>query len=110
MLMMAKIVFLHMTILGTMVPLHGMMVTVIVLSDMFVKYIKKVRDIPFLVMISTMIKIFMRQQIRGYLMVHQTVRDADQAGSSLAADVSDILVIKARAPRVLLVLSIETIR
>ena len=47
MLMMAKIVSLHMTILGTMVPLHGMMVTVIVLSDMFVKYIKKVRDISF---------------------------------------------------------------
>ena len=56
-----------------------------------------------------MIKIFMRQQIRGYLMVLQTARDAGQAGSSLAADVSDILVIKARGPRVLWMLSIETI-
>ena len=55
-------------------------------------------------MISTMIKIFMRQQIRGYLMVLQTARDAGQAGSSLAADVSDILVIKARALRIELVL------
>ena len=108
--MMAKTVFLHMIILGTMEPLHGMTVIVIELSDMFAKFIKKVRDPPVLLLISTVIKISMRQQIRGYLMVHQTVRDADQAGSSLAADVSDILVIKARAPRVLLVLSIETIR
>ena len=52
MLMMAKIVFLHMTILGTMEPSHGMMVTVTVLSDTFVKFTKKVRDLQFFFLIS----------------------------------------------------------
>ena len=42
--MTAKIVFLLMTILGIMVLSHGMMVTVIEHSDMFAKFIKKVRD------------------------------------------------------------------
>ena len=47
-----------------------------------------------------MIKIFIHQLIRGYLMVLQTARDAEQAGSSLEVDVSGILVIKGRAPRI----------
>ena len=42
--MTVKIVFLLMTILGIMVLLHGMTVTVIEHSDMFVRFIKKVRD------------------------------------------------------------------
>ena len=42
--MMVKIVFLHMTILGIMELLHGMTVTVIEHSDMFARFIKKVRD------------------------------------------------------------------
>ena len=42
--MTVKIVFLLMTILGIMVLLHGMTVTVIGHSDMFAKFIKKVRD------------------------------------------------------------------
>ena len=54
--MTAKIVFLHMTILGTMVPSHGMMVTAIELSDTCVKCIKKVRNLP-ISLISNMLDI-----------------------------------------------------
>ena len=42
--MTVKIVFLHMTTRGIMVLLHGTTVTVIEHSDMFARFIKKVRD------------------------------------------------------------------
>ena len=42
--MTVKIVFLHMTTRGIMGLLHGTMVTAIEHSDMFARFIKKVRD------------------------------------------------------------------
>ena len=103
--MTAKIVFLLTTILGIMVLLHGMMVTVIGHSDMFARFIKKVRDPRTKghfergqIRSLSLHKTFMHQLIHGYLMELQIAPDVKQAGSSLVVDVSDFLATKVRAP------------